>query len=94
MRDQYMRTGQGFLIVYSVTSPSSFHEVSQFRDQILRVKDADKVPIVIVGNKVSCCRLVVDACVFELWLTLLCCAAVIFLHYCCTLSRPFSVRSR
>ena len=59
MRDQYMRTGQGFLIVYSVTSPSSFHEVSQFRDQILRVKDADNVPIVIVGNKarVSCCRL-------------------------------------
>ena len=52
MRDQYMRTGQGFLIVYSVTSPSSFHEVSQFRDQILRVKDADNVPIVIVGNKV------------------------------------------
>ena len=52
MRDQYMRTGQGFLIVYSVTSPSSFHEVSQFRDQILRVKDADTVPIVIVGNKV------------------------------------------
>ena len=59
MRDQYMRTGQGFLIVYSITSPSSFHEVSQFRDQILRVKDADNVPIVIVGNKarVSCCRL-------------------------------------
>ena len=59
MRDQYMRTGQGFLIVYSVTSPSSFHEVSLFRDQILRVKDADNVPIVIVGNKarVSCCRL-------------------------------------
>ena len=58
MRDQYMRTGQGFLIVYSVTSPSSFHEVSQFRDQILRVKDADTVPIVIVGNKVRdpwCC---------------------------------------
>jgi GTPase SAR1 family protein len=59
MRDQYMRTGQGFLIVYSVTSPSSFHEVSQFRDQILRVKDADTVPIVIVGNKVRVlsCRL-------------------------------------
>ena len=63
MRDQYMRTGQGFLIVYSVTSPSSFHEVSQFRDQILRVKDADTVPIVIVGNKArsSCCRLLAFA---------------------------------
>ena len=63
MRDQYMRTGQGFLIVYSVTSPSSFHEVSQFRDQILRVKDADTVPIVIVGNKarVCCCCLLAAA---------------------------------
>ena len=62
MRDQYMRTGQGFLIVYSVTSPSSFHEVSQFRDQILRVKDADNVPIVIVGNKVRqrCSRVVLN----------------------------------
>ena len=56
MRDQYMRTGQGFLIVYSVTSPSSFHEVSQFRDQILRVKDAGSAPIVIVANKVRAPR--------------------------------------
>ena len=52
MRDQYMRSGQGFLIVYSVSSGASFHEVPAFRDQILRVKDADNVPIVIVGNKV------------------------------------------
>ena len=52
MRDQYMSTGLGFLIVYSVTSSSTFREVSQMRDEILRVKDADSVPIVIVGNKV------------------------------------------
>merc|ERR1711871_1321726 len=51
MRDQYMRTGQGFLIVYAIIARASFDEVSSFRDQILRVKDADKVPIVIVGNK-------------------------------------------
>ena len=63
MRDQYMRTGQGFLIVYSVTSLSSFHEVSKFRDQILRVRDADTVPIVIVGSKarVPCCCLLAAA---------------------------------
>jgi GTPase SAR1 family protein len=56
MRDQYMRTAHGFLIVYSVTNSSSFDEVLQFRDQILREKDAANVPIVIVGNKarVSC----------------------------------------
>merc|ERR1711935_527321 len=51
MRDQYMRTGQGFLCVYSITSKGSFEEIASFREQILRVKDADKVPMVLVGNK-------------------------------------------
>lgn len=51
MRDQYMRTGQGFLCVYSITSRSSFEEISSFREQILRVKEEDNVPMVLVGNK-------------------------------------------
>jgi len=51
MRDQYMRTGQGFLCVYAITSRTSFDEVTAFREQILRVKDCDKVPLVICGNK-------------------------------------------
>jgi len=51
MRDQYMRTGQGFLCVYAITSRTSFDEIASFREQILRVKDADKVPMVIAGNK-------------------------------------------
>jgi len=51
MRDQYMRSGQGFLCVYSITSRGSFEEISSFREQILRVKDAEKVPMVVVGNK-------------------------------------------
>ena len=46
-----MRTGQGFMLVYAITSRSSFDEISSFRDQILRVKDKDKVPVVLVGNK-------------------------------------------
>eukprot|EP00298_Acanthocystis_sp_HF-20_P002433 c12847_g1_i2.p1 GENE.c12847_g1_i2~~c12847_g1_i2.p1 ORF type:complete len:187 (+),score=81.98 c12847_g1_i2:93-653(+) len=53
MRDQYMRTGQGFLAVYSITSRTSFEEVASCREQILRAKDQDKVPMVIVGNKVD-----------------------------------------
>merc|ERR1719364_674433 len=53
MRDQYMRTGQGFLCVYSITSKGTFEEIANFREQILRVKDADKVPMVIVGNKLD-----------------------------------------
>ena len=51
MRDQYMRTGQGFILVYAITSRSSFDEIASFREQILRVKDKDKVPMIIVGNK-------------------------------------------
>eukprot|EP01123_Difflugia_compressa_P002301 TRINITY_DN12_c0_g1_i2.p1 TRINITY_DN12_c0_g1~~TRINITY_DN12_c0_g1_i2.p1 ORF type:complete len:194 (+),score=33.68 TRINITY_DN12_c0_g1_i2:91-672(+) len=52
MRDQYMRTGQGFILTYSITSRHSFDEASSvFREQILRVKDADKVPMVLCGNK-------------------------------------------
>ena len=51
MRDQYMRTGQGFICVYAITSRSSFDEISSFREQILRVKDEDKVPMVVAANK-------------------------------------------
>jgi GTPase KRas len=51
MREQYMRTGEGFLLVYSITSRSSFEEISTFQQQILRVKDRDSYPIIVVGNK-------------------------------------------
>jgi GTPase KRas protein len=51
MRDMYMRSGQGFVLVYDVTNKSSFHEVPIFRNQILSAKDLDTVPLVIVGNK-------------------------------------------
>lgn len=46
-----MKTGQGFLLVFSITSQSSLAELAELRDQIIRIKDDDNVPIVIVGNK-------------------------------------------
>ena len=51
MREQYMRTGEGFLLVYSITSRNSFEEISTFHQQILRVKDQDSFPVVVVANK-------------------------------------------
>ncbi|EMG49328.1 RAS1 Ras-like protein 1 [Candida maltosa Xu316] len=51
MREQYMRTGEGFLLVYSINSLNSFQELNTFYDQILRVKDSDYVPVLVVGNK-------------------------------------------
>eukprot|EP00118_Oscarella_pearsei_P013307 m.105432 g.105432 ORF g.105432 m.105432 type:complete len:807 (+) comp37219_c0_seq1:49-2469(+) len=51
MRDQYMRTGQCFLVVYSIADRSSFDEASAMFDWIERIKDTDKVPTVLCGNK-------------------------------------------
>ena len=51
MRDLYMKNGMGFLLVYSITSQATFGDLQEIREQILRVKDTDDVPMVLVGNK-------------------------------------------
>ncbi|RUS90454.1 hypothetical protein EGW08_001795 [Elysia chlorotica] len=51
MREQYMRSGEGFLLVYSVIDRSSFEEIFKFHRQILRVKDRDEFPMLLVANK-------------------------------------------
>ncbi|XP_020360136.1 ras-related protein M-Ras-like [Oncorhynchus kisutch] len=53
MREQYMRTGDGFLIVFSVTDKASFEHVDRFHQLILRVKDRESFPMVLVANKVD-----------------------------------------
>lgn len=51
MREQYMRSGEGFLLVFAVTDHASFDEMYKFHKQILRVKDRDEFPMLMVGNK-------------------------------------------
>ncbi|KAF2252034.1 ras-related protein RSR1 [Trematosphaeria pertusa] len=51
MRELYMKTGQGFLLVFSITSMSSLYELTELREQIRRIKEDDNVPMVLVGNK-------------------------------------------
>ncbi|KAI9313373.1 ras-like protein 3 [Dichotomocladium elegans] len=51
MREQYMRNGEGFILVYSITSRLSFDEIKTFYEQIRRVKDREFFPMVLVGNK-------------------------------------------
>lgn len=46
-----MKTGQGFLLVFSITSSSSLSELAGLREEIIRIKDDENVPLVIVGNK-------------------------------------------
>ena len=46
-----MKSGQGFLLVFSITSLSSLTELHELRDQIIRIKDDMNIPLVVVGNK-------------------------------------------
>lgn len=49
MRDMYMKSGDGFLLVYSLTSPATLHDLHALRERLARVKPTAKV--VLVGNK-------------------------------------------
>eukprot|EP01105_Mastigella_eilhardi_P007416 TRINITY_DN1886_c0_g4_i1.p1 TRINITY_DN1886_c0_g4~~TRINITY_DN1886_c0_g4_i1.p1 ORF type:complete len:187 (-),score=50.48 TRINITY_DN1886_c0_g4_i1:663-1223(-) len=54
MRDNYMREGDGFLVVYSVASRQSFADLASVRQRLCKVKDVDaatRLPLVMCGNK-------------------------------------------
>ncbi|XP_072306474.1 ras-related protein Ral-B-like [Eucyclogobius newberryi] len=51
IRDNYFRSGEGFLLVFSITEHESFTATAEFREQILRVKEEELVPLLVVGNK-------------------------------------------
>ncbi|ODV82179.1 ras-domain-containing protein [Suhomyces tanzawaensis NRRL Y-17324] len=51
MRELYIKSGKGFLLVYSVTDENSLKELLALREQVLRIKDSENVPMVLIGNK-------------------------------------------
>ncbi|CAC5405521.1 RAP2C [Mytilus coruscus] len=51
MRDLYIKNGQGFVIVYSITSLQTFQDIKTMKEQIQRVKGVDDIPMILVGNK-------------------------------------------
>ena len=46
-----MRSGEGFLLVFSLSDRRSFEEAARFHKDILRAKDRDEFPVMLVGNK-------------------------------------------
>ena len=53
MRDLYIKNGQGFVVCYSLTNHQTFQDIKTMKEQIVRVKGSDKVPILLVANKVD-----------------------------------------
>ncbi|CAF3436626.1 unnamed protein product [Rotaria socialis] len=54
MRDLYVKNGQGFVLVYSITSQATFNDLNEFYDRIMRIKDTElhgQPPLILVGNK-------------------------------------------
>ncbi|TPX37346.1 hypothetical protein SeLEV6574_g07914 [Synchytrium endobioticum] len=51
LRDQHLKDGKGFLLVFALNDKSTFEEIKQLREQIIRLKDTRRVPLMMVGNK-------------------------------------------
>ena len=41
MRDLYVKNGHGFVLVYSITSQATFHDLEEYYDRIFRIKDVE-----------------------------------------------------
>jgi len=50
-REQSIFAAHAFVLVYSITARESFLELEELRQEILRIKGTDSVPMVLVGNK-------------------------------------------
>lgn len=54
IRDNYFRSGEAFLCVFSILEEESLNATEELREQVLRVKNDDKsVPFLLVGNKID-----------------------------------------
>lgn len=51
LRDAYMRSGDGFLLVCAVDCRDSLEALTPLREQIVKVQGRINVPIVIAANK-------------------------------------------
>lgn len=51
IREQYFRTCHGFVLVFSLTDPSSLHQLQNIKEEIIRLRGSLDVPAIVVGNK-------------------------------------------
>ncbi|KAH0794248.1 GTPase KRas isoform X2 [Histomonas meleagridis] len=51
IRSTYMRSGQGFIVVFAVNDPTSFDSIERFQKDIRITSGKEDIPIVVCGNK-------------------------------------------
>ena len=57
-----MKNGQGFVLVYSITAQSTFNDLQDLREQILRVKVNKLATLIIIISKVLNSLIFVSNC--------------------------------
>ncbi|OWK56612.1 GTP-binding protein REM 1 [Lonchura striata] len=55
-RSHCLHVGNAYIIVYSVTDRDSFESASELRIQLRRARQAEDIPIILVGNKTDLVR--------------------------------------
>src|SRR4051794_20853802 len=53
LMDHYLRNSSAAVLMYSVTSRSTFDSLPNFRERVLQVADVKTFPMVLVGNKLD-----------------------------------------
>merc|ERR1719204_214274 len=51
LQDQWIREGDGYLLVYSITETNTLDDCEVLHQKIARIKEHDESPIVLAGNK-------------------------------------------
>nr|XP_020835567.1 GTPase HRas-like [Phascolarctos cinereus] len=60
-REQFMRWGEGFICVYAVDFIKTFVDMNLFYQQLRRVRGTEKVPLVLVANKIDEAHWLIDS---------------------------------
>lgn len=55
-RRRCLQVGDAYVLVYSVTDRGSFESASELRIQLRRARQAEDIPIILVGNKTDLVR--------------------------------------
>jgi GTPase SAR1 family protein len=48
-----MKTGEGFILVYSIISQSSYDQAFKIHKSLVRIKESSDLPVILVANKID-----------------------------------------